>query len=84
MHIYRHKNPHRQVFPRQLSQRFFAEFNLHRSSRRPKMEAITAQVQALAHEANESTRYQILNALRDLQYAIETPKDTFMRLYNSV
>lgn len=48
------------------------------------MDAIITQVQALATEADEAGRMEILKALRDLQYRVETPKDTFMRFYNAV
>jgi len=47
------------------------------------MDSISAQVQTLAETADESTRNAILDSLRDLQCHLETPKDTFFRLFNS-
>lgn len=41
------------------------------------MDSISTQVQALAHAAEEAGRAKILNAIRDLQFRVETPKDTF-------
>jgi len=48
------------------------------------MDSVVAQVQSLAEKTDESGRNKLLNALRDLQYELETPKDAFMRIYNSV
>jgi len=47
------------------------------------MDSIISQVKDLAGKADEHGRDQLLIALRDLQYSIETPKDTFMRVYNA-
>ncbi len=48
------------------------------------MDSIVHQVQALADKADAEGRSQILITLRDLQYNLEEPTDTFLRLYNSV
>lgn len=48
------------------------------------MEAIIDQVQALAAEADEAGRARLLDCLRDLQGRVESPQDTFFRLFNSV
>lgn len=51
------------------------------------MEAIQSQLQALARKAgevDEVQRYRILDAIRDVQYQLETPHDTVLRLYNTV
>ncbi|KAL5347912.1 hypothetical protein ACLOAV_007323 [Pseudogymnoascus australis] len=47
------------------------------------MDSIISQVQALADNADEAGRNDILRALRDLQQQVETPKDLFLKLYNS-
>jgi hypothetical protein len=44
-----------------------------------KMDAIVAQVQKLAANADEAGRKKVIDALRDLSYAIETPYDTLQR-----
>jgi hypothetical protein len=49
-----------------------------------RMQAIAAQIHGLASEADEGGRYEILKALGELQCQLESPKDTFMRLYNMV
>ena len=48
------------------------------------MDDIIAQIQTLAENADETGRNSLQIALRDLQYRLETPQDTLMRLYNSV
>ncbi|KFY43015.1 hypothetical protein V494_02134 [Pseudogymnoascus sp. VKM F-4513 (FW-928)] len=47
------------------------------------MDSIISQIQTLADNADEAGRNDILLTLRDLQYQMETPKDLFLRLYNS-
>jgi hypothetical protein len=49
-----------------------------------RMQAIAAQIHDLASEADDGGRYEILKALGELQRQLESPKDTFMRLYNLV
>lgn len=48
------------------------------------MDSIVSQVQTLADRADEAGRNDILRTLRDLQHQLETPKDLFLKLYNSV
>lgn len=48
------------------------------------MDVIVAQVRTLAEGADEAGRNDILNTLRDLQFDLEKPMDTFLNLYNSV
>jgi len=48
------------------------------------MEAIIDQMQALAAKADEAGRARLLDGLRDLQSRVESPHDTFFRLFNSV
>jgi len=43
------------------------------------MDTIITQVQNLAVGANEAGRKQLIDSLRNLQYAIETPYDTLQR-----
>lgn len=43
------------------------------------MDAITAQIQNLAANADEAARKKLLDTLRNLQYSIETPHDTLQR-----
>lgn len=43
------------------------------------MDAIITQVQNLASTANEAGRKEVIDALRNLQYSIETPHDTLNR-----
>ncbi|CAG8953111.1 hypothetical protein HYFRA_00003308 [Hymenoscyphus fraxineus] len=43
------------------------------------MDAIIAQVQSLASNANEAGRKEVIDTLRNLQYAVETPYDTLNR-----
>jgi len=43
------------------------------------MDTIITQVQSLAANANEAGRKQLIDSLRNLQYAIETPYDTLRR-----
>lgn len=43
------------------------------------MDAIVAQIQNLAKAADEAGRKKVIDTLRDLQYAIETPYDTLQR-----
>ncbi|OBT64987.1 hypothetical protein VE03_05648 [Pseudogymnoascus sp. 23342-1-I1] len=47
------------------------------------MDSIISQIQTLANNADEAGRNDILRTLRDLQYQLETPKDLFLKLYNS-
>lgn len=48
------------------------------------MDSIVSQIQTLADNADEVGRNDILRTLRDLQYQLETPKDLFLKIYNSV
>jgi len=48
------------------------------------MEALIEQVRATVKNGDENTRKQILNQLRDLSYAIESPDDTVQRFTFSV
>ena len=48
------------------------------------MDSIITQVQDLAEKADDKGRLDIQTALRDLQLRLETPKDSMMRLLNSV
>ena len=48
------------------------------------MDSIIAQIQALAEGADKAGRDTIQTALRDLQYRLETPQDTFTRIFNTV
>lgn len=48
------------------------------------MEAITAQIRTLATTATETGRKQLLDALKSLQYEIETPFDTLWRFQGLV
>jgi demethylsterigmatocystin 6-O-methyltransferase len=43
------------------------------------MDSIVEQVQKLAATADEAGRKKLLDSLRDLSYAIETPYDTLQR-----
>lgn len=43
------------------------------------MDAIVTQVQNLVKAADEAGRKKLLDTLRDLQYAVETPYDVLQR-----
>jgi len=43
------------------------------------MDTIITQVKNLAASANEAGRKQLIDSLRNIQYAIETPNDTLRR-----
>ncbi|KIX03206.1 uncharacterized protein Z518_06758 [Rhinocladiella mackenziei CBS 650.93] len=47
------------------------------------MDSIVGQIRSLAESADAVGRNQILNTLRDLQYDLETPMDTYMKFVNS-
>ena len=44
------------------------------------METVIAQVKRLAGNANEATRKQMIDQLRELSYSLETPDDTLQRV----
>ena len=48
------------------------------------MDAIVAQVQALANNADEAGRLKLVDGLRDLSYSIESPRDSMHRLMYTV
>lgn len=48
------------------------------------MDSIIAQIQSFADKADEKARNELLITLRDLQFRLETPIDTYTRLYNAV
>lgn len=48
------------------------------------MEAILNQLRDLVGKADEAGRVQLISTLKDLQIQLESPQDTFLRLYNSV
>ena len=48
------------------------------------MDPIATQILALAANADDAGRVAILQAIRDIQRSVETPKDTFMRFHNAV
>jgi demethylsterigmatocystin 6-O-methyltransferase len=48
------------------------------------MDAIIAQAKSLAKTADEGARKQLLDALRDLSYSLETPQDTIQRVQYQV
>jgi demethylsterigmatocystin 6-O-methyltransferase len=48
------------------------------------MEALIEQVRTVAKTADEKTRKEILNQLRDLSYSIESQDDTVQRYTYSV
>lgn len=48
------------------------------------MEAILNQLRDLAGKADEAGRARLVSTLKDLQIQLESPQDTFLRLYNSV
>ena len=48
------------------------------------MDAITAQVQALAKTVDEAGRKKLIDSLRNLSYSLETTQDTSHRLLYAV
>lgn len=48
------------------------------------MDSIIAQIRTLAETASEVGRLEIQKALWDIQLEIQSPKDVFMELANSV
>jgi demethylsterigmatocystin 6-O-methyltransferase len=48
------------------------------------MDAVIAQVQALAKMVDEAGRKTLLDGLRDLSYSLETPQDTAQRVMYGV
>jgi len=48
------------------------------------MDALVSQITALATGASAATRRSILDALRELQYKLESPEDTTIRIWGGV
>jgi demethylsterigmatocystin 6-O-methyltransferase len=48
------------------------------------MDSVIAQVKSVAATADDTARKQIIVALRDLSYSLETPDDTIQRIYGYV
>jgi demethylsterigmatocystin 6-O-methyltransferase len=44
------------------------------------MEGLIAQIQELARETDDAGRVEIQDALRNLQYSLESPYETLLRI----
>lgn len=44
------------------------------------MEGLIVQIQELAHETGDAGRVEIQDSLRNLQYSLETPYETLLRI----